>query len=297
MGNQQSQSELCEIEPIIDYLDWIPSYTDFSIKHIPDNYFKEEEREYIDLRNKVSEIFDRDDNHLQIIKSFSIVFQHELYNENISIIVPSLSYILYYLRNIYKQNCYSYQYLFNVIKKYGVCSEKNFPSNLENIKNGVPDTSHYLVSQIYKHLFYYKLDNNVIKIKQILCNQKLVLIGVPVYSQFLKTRTDIKLELPDLNSDYIGGLSGVITGYNDKKQVCIVQIHQGRFWGNEGYIEIPYQYIEGNFGVELWIIDINKKMVDIQNQTIQSMQHIENNQTNVKMTKNQPKLEFHPFGV
>ena len=47
MGNQQSQSELCEIEPIIDYLDWIPSYTDFSIKHIPDNYYKEEEREYI----------------------------------------------------------------------------------------------------------------------------------------------------------------------------------------------------------------------------------------------------------
>lgn len=297
MGNQQIQSNPCHVDKIVEYLNWIPSYENFSLLEIPDSYFKKEDKEYLDLRNKISDIYDQDEYHLQLIKTFSIVFRNELYNENLPIITPSLSYILFYLKTRYMHKCFSYQYLFDTIQIHGVCSEKDFSSNLENITNGIPDQSHYQSSQVYKFLLYFKIPRDIVKIKMVLSNQKLIMIGLPVYSTFLKTRIDTVLQLPLQDDKYIGGLSGIITGYNDKKQMFTMQIHHGKYWGNEGSIEIPYDYIIGNYGVELWIIDLNHKMITIQNQTIQSMQTTDRLCIYKKEVPVQPKLEFHPFGV
>jgi hypothetical protein len=297
MGNQPSQSNTCQVDKIVEYLNWIPSYETNSLLEIQDIYFKKEDKEYLDLRNKISDIYDQDECHLQIIKTFSIVFKNELFNENLSIINPSLSYILFYLKKRYINNCFSYQYLFDIIQTYGVCSEKAFSSNLENIENGIPDQSHYQSSQVYKFILYFKLPRDIKKIKMVLSNQKLIMIGLPVYTQFLKTRTDIELHVPIDNDKYIGGLSGIITGFNDKKEMLTMQIHHGKYWGNEGSIEIPYNYITESHGIELWIIDLNRKMIDIQHQTIQSMQTTDNIYASTKEVTVQPKLEFHPFGV
>ena len=300
MGNQQSQNKPFEINEIIDQLNWIPSFTDINTNSLPDDYCNLEQpnKEYIDHRNKISEIFDVDDFNLQVIKTFSIVFRHELYSENLPVIIPSLNYLRYYLIKKFKHSFFSFQYLFTVIREVGVCSEKNYSSNIENIQNGIPTYDHYCHSQIYKYMKYYKLDLNHDKIKAILANGKIIMLGMPVYTSFMKTRTNIDLELPSDQDIYIGGLSGVIVGYNEKKKIYIVQIHRGRYWGNEGSIHLPYEYVEKMRCVELWVIDINKKMIHIQNNTIQSI-HMSSHNGDQESNKYQadPKLEFHPFGV
>ncbi len=155
----------------------------------------------------------------------------------------------------------SFDVIFNSINKYGFCSEIDYEYTLDNLNNS-PSNINYKVAEAFKFLEIYRIDNNLDLIKILLQNEMPLIIGLVLYYD-LKKIVD-KLWVPDLSIDKrVGGISGLVVGYVEDRQVFIVQLSFGKNFGLSGYVTVPYQYILNKLLVpEIYYMDLKKNRIE-----------------------------------
>ncbi len=82
-----------------------------------------------------------------------------------------------------------------------------------------------------------------------------IVIGFLVYNSFESeevARTGI-VPMPKADEKQLGGHCVLIVGYDDEKQCFIVRNSWGEGWGDKGYCYLPYQFIESEIIMDMWI--------------------------------------------
>lgn len=62
------------------------------------------------------------------------------------------------------------------------------------------------------------------------------------------------MPLPKPNEDVLGGHTVMAVGYDDVKQVFIIQNSWGASWGDHGYFYMPYSFISSGNARDFWTI-------------------------------------------
>tara|TARA_B110000208_G_scaffold48255_1_gene63809 strand:- start:779 stop:1171 length:393 start_codon:yes stop_codon:yes gene_type:complete len=122
-------------------------------------------------------------------------------------------------------------------------------------------------------------------IKTMLNNHMIPIIGFVVYNNI---HINYKINLSDTNTNtIIGGTTGTIVGYIDTQQSFIVGLSYGRTVGKNGYILLPYKYVENKDLVpELYYIDFDKTQIE---SFVFSSKQQKNNIIQTKKNKPPPK--------
>ena len=140
------------------------------------------------------------------------------------------------------------------IKMYGLCVESLWPYNIDKFKIEPPwqcyaDARNRTIKQEYSV-------NNINDIKKHLNDSRPVVVGVNVFDEFNGVTDESVVLTPPLNDNNILGSHAMcVVGYDDTKSMFIVRNSFGTDWAEDGYIWIPYNYAEENFG-DMWAFDI-----------------------------------------
>lgn len=146
------------------------------------------------------------------------------------------------------------------LSKFGVCSEKLWPYNIEKFDDR-PSEECYEDAQKRKILKYQKLIS-IYYITEVLNNNKPVVFGMEIYDSFmdLNERTST-VNFPGRKEKSKGGHAMCMVGYDLKKRVFLAKNSFGSDWGANGYCWIPFDYIRQE-GYDIWTFDIPPQLGD-----------------------------------
>ena len=232
-----------------------------SIKNILNNYI-ESNSNYIDLRTNFPDIININNLPFNPIASVVYCLQYCLLTLNLPLFPPSQMYIYrhcFFYKNI--PNLLSFEIIFNSIKNYGICSENDFKTNINNLNSSICETLYDKASK-YKFIKVYKVEQTLSILRNILRNKIPILIGMTVNYK-LENISD-KLWIPSDDENLIlGGLSGVLVGFIEEREVFIMAQTFGSEFGISGYITVPYKYIiNPKFVFELYTISFDRIRVE-----------------------------------
>jgi len=149
----------------------------------------------------------------------------------------------------------------NSLKKYGICEEKYWKYNIDNIFM-VPSKEAYENAKNNYLIDSLNIKKNLNEIKKWLSRNEPIAIAIAIYSNFMEEgRNNGFITMPKENDIYLGGHAVILCGYIDKEKRFILRNSWGDYWGDKGYFYLPYEYIIGdkNFsGNDLWIITKSK---------------------------------------
>jgi hypothetical protein len=246
----------------------VPSFPGFENKLLDLTTLKrkfnveEEVPKYIDLRTNFPQIINMGQLPFNPIISVVYCLHYQLLRNNLPVFPPSVMFIY---RNIifYKQvkSIMSFETIFQAIRSNGLCSENEFPTNDNTLTSDIPG-SVYERSSAFKFIDIYKIDQNLETIKILLSNKYPIIVGFSVYYDM--NNIESYMWLPDEALDKkMGGLSGVLVGYIEERQMFIMATTFGQSYGSGGYVLIPYQYIlDKNLTFELYTLDFIRERVD-----------------------------------
>ena len=251
IGNNQMRKE------IFNRYNWIQSYSKFNEEIIKYNEEEEdEEKNYCDLRPNINGIFNENSN--LIILSICVYLNYLLLNtEKLNPFVISYDYLDYNLSKLFNNDAgkNNFRSIFELIKKIGFVSADENIFDRDRLREDIHE-----LGKNYKYILYKKVDNDIRLVKRLLNNDKLILIGFPIYTNFESNiNLTSTLNVPKDNDTIIGGISGIICGYIEKKEMFIMYVGISKKLGDRGYIYVPYDYIKRNS--ELWTLELNEKLI------------------------------------
>jgi len=259
-------------------------YIDEENDHINDN--EKILKKYVDLRSLCPDILDDKGLHLSAINTVCFVLHYQLIRNKLDVFPPSRLFIYHNMKQ-YKgeHKTFSFDTIFKSIQSYGFCSELSYNYNIENYNENYIKQHLFNEAEQYKYINIYRIPNSIDMIKTMLNNQMIPIIGFVVYNNL---HINCKVNLSDTNTNsIIGGTTGSIVGYIDSQQSFIVGLSYGKSMGKNGYILLPYKYIESKDLVpELYYIDFDK--TQIESFVFSSKQKI-NHTIVAKKTKPKPK--------
>lgn len=310
MGASQSHEEKCEINAneksniakqfYFDKYNWVPSFPSFKHKLItmPMLTRKYDTSDplpgYIDLRTSFPQIQSINDLPFNPIISTVYLLHYQLLKNKLPIFPPSSLYIykhITYYRNV--KSLFSFECIFKSIQNYGFCSENDLSTSSGNLD--VTINSKLLEKACaFKFIEVYKVEQDLNVIKTLLKNEVPILAGITVFYDL--STIDSYMWMPDETIDNtLGGLTIVLVGYIDERNMFIAATTFGKNFGTNGYIMIPYDYIiNKSYTGELYTIDFKKERVE---GYINQRKEMVNLQQDVKTHKNNKKqYEADSFG-
>lgn len=140
------------------------------------------------------------------------------------------------------------------VKKYGVCSEKLWPYNINNFAL-TPSVDSYADAEKRNIKNYYRV-SGVNDALDALSNNHPIVTGMLVYSEFddLNTNNPV-LTVPGKDSSPLGGHAVLLVGYDLSKQIILARNSFGTDWGIAGYFWMTFDYLK-NEVMDMWIFDI-----------------------------------------
>ena len=285
MGSEQSQLSKTDEQisnnlpdPInsLNEFNWIPSFQVLQcpISNVANVSERDDQSLYIDLRRQMPDIPEPDRNGYQVVKALCFALNYELVrSRKITVFPPSYEYIKYFLSSsIGAIQLHSFQHLSEVIKTFGICSEAECRGDQHN--SSEPSDRLLESARKYRHIQLKIIEPTITEtddtqftyihtVNQILLAGKVVLFGMPWYSNFYKSQEIPAISLP-CSDDFIkGGFCGVIVGFIDKDQQWIVATCRGKSWGDHGYIYLPYHVLT-KIGGELVTIELNEELIQLE---------------------------------
>jgi len=144
------------------------------------------------------------------------------------------------------------------VEQHGICSESIWPYNIRNFAVKPNELSYEDAKQRNIKNYYRIL--NVQDTLDALNNGLPVSFSFRVYPGFddLDNSSNYILPLPKKGEEPIGGHAMVFVGYDIPKQLFIVRNSFGRFWCDNGYCYMPFQYVTDEV-MDSWVFDIDLK--------------------------------------
>jgi C1A family cysteine protease len=153
----------------------------------------------------------------------------------------------YVYNQIKISNCSSGAYIykaFDLLKSQGVCTWNDMPYSSTNGCSTKPNTTQKQKAAANKIISYARVDITVSAIKNVLGQNKPVVIGGPVDQTYYDLGSN--QVLTNYNSaTYLGGHCVCIVGYDDTKQAFKFQNSWGTSWGTSGFGWMGYNAISG----------------------------------------------------
>ena len=211
--------------------------------------------------------------YMQVVKAVVIIINYKLLkSKKLHTFPPSYLYLSYLLRNVIgSYQLHSFTNIAYIIKQFGICSENDYQCYPER---PLDETFH--IANPYRHIHFNNILLDINIIKDYLTKDQVLLVGIPIYSNFLKTETNPKLSLSDNDDILLGGFCGLIVGYQNTDDHFIIQTSKGKRWGNRGYIFVPYKQLLDH-GAEIIDIEIKEELVLLDMERYQNTQTIPEN--------------------
>jgi C1A family cysteine protease len=134
----------------------------------------------------------------------------------------------------------------SVIKKYGAVKENSYQYNEKNFYN-LPSLSVLKQANYFKKFQYLFINQDLVTIKNYLNTYKNpIIFGFLVYSSFYDVNSSGIVSLPNTSTETLeGGHAMCIVGYNNSLNSgsFICANSWGKYWGDNGYCYIPYNYL------------------------------------------------------
>jgi C1A family cysteine protease len=130
-----------------------------------------------------------------------------------------------------------------VVKQQGAVTEKDWPYkageyNVDILKQ-LETVDHYQIEQAYKV-------KNVDKIMTAINAHGPVVIGITVYQSFMDDSISQSgiIPMPKNKDNIVGGHAICLVGFDVKEKHFIFRNSWGAKWGQKGYGQLPFEYIE-----------------------------------------------------
>ena len=134
---------------------------------------------------------------------------------------------------------------FKAVHNQGACPETEWPYDPTQVKVK-PSAQCYIDGAKYKALTYLSLANSdITSLKTCLAQGYPFVIGVLLYSGFegWKTSHTGVVAMPGMTDKFLGRHSMLAVGYSDTDQQFIVRNSWGKWFGDQGYVYMPYPYL------------------------------------------------------
>jgi len=143
-------------------------------------------------------------------------------------------------------------------KKYGVCSDESWPYDINKLTK-MPNASLY-DQAMHNVIEFTCIPSNITSIKSFIYKNEPLVVGISIYESFesdIVTKTG-NVPLPDINTEkLLGAHACVCVGYNDVKNHWIMLNSFGENWGDNGYFYLPYSYLlNDKLSGDIWNIKI-----------------------------------------
>tara|TARA_B100001094_G_scaffold316207_1_gene357145 strand:- start:487 stop:1431 length:945 start_codon:yes stop_codon:yes gene_type:complete len=307
MGAAESHDSNCSIEDTqelktkkdyyFDKYNWIPSlpgyeYDTIYMSNLRRKYdLTDQLPGYIDLRTSFPQIKSLNNLPFNPIISVIYILHYQLLKNNLPIFPPSVMYVyrnITFYRNV--KCLFSFESIFNSIKSFGFCSENDLQTTNDNLNTHI-DNKLIEKSGAFKFIEIYKVHQELEVIKTLLKHEVPVLVGFSVYYDL--SNVDSYMWLPDEKLDKkLGGISMVLVGYIDEREMFIAATTFGNNYGTNGYIMIPYDYIlNKNYTSELYTLDFKKERVEGYIAQRKEMVDLQNNRVINQENKKQYKQD------
>lgn len=187
-----------------------------------------------------------------------------LYKKNNTPVDLSRLFVYWYSRKLGNLTGDSGAYprdLCKALKNYGVCYEKNWIYQVENLEKE-PTTDLLIEAEQFKILSYEQIVNNKLtQIKAALAQNIPVLLTMQVHKGFNKLGKNWKEHTWDWTTSDVNPLEGwhevLIIGYDDNSRHLLVENSWGPHWADGGFFGIPYSMVDSLAFGELWILNPN----------------------------------------
>ena len=241
-------------------------------------------KKYIDLRPECPTILEDKGLHMSPISTICFILHYQLIRNKLDIFPPSRLFI-YHNISFFKDSkrLFTFESIFNSIQNFGFCSELGYGYTTQNLTHNQIQDKHYLEAEQHKFINIYRVPNSIDMIKKMLRNNMIVAIGFVLYNNI---HINSNINIADTNKNTIvGGTIGAIVGYIETQQSFIIALSYGESMGKNGYILLPYKYVENSDLVpELYYIDFD--VTQIQNFIINKN----------KMLHSLPQVNKTPYG-
>ena len=240
---------------------WHPSLPDYRDQRLTHTALKMSHRPpHFSLVDKMPPVWDQSELGSCSAQSSGAAFEYELQLQKCPIFRPSRLFIYYNARKLEgTTDSDSGAELRDVIKglaTYGSPPEVEWPYN-EQAFNRAPSEACYQHGK--KHLVtkYLALRQSVADICTTIADGRPVIFGFSVYSGFESEETAKTgiLKLPEPDEELVGGHAVLAVGYSDATRYITVRNSWGANWGQKGYFQMPYAYIESpSLASDFWVI-------------------------------------------
>jgi C1A family cysteine protease len=140
------------------------------------------------------------------------------------------------------------------VETYGVCAESYWPYRISYFDDE-PNESAYADAK-KRNLKNYKRIINIQSALDAVYNKKPVIFGLEIFGDFLDLTTDTAtLVFPNANDLSLGGHAMTLVAYDIPKQQFTAKNSFGKYWGDNGYCYIPFEYLN-KYGYDMWVFDI-----------------------------------------
>lgn len=142
------------------------------------------------------------------------------------------------------------------VAQLGVCPESDWPYVISTFAQAPPQQD-YTAALQDRALTYQAPPQVLWPLKSVLTGGTPIVFGFTVYSAFESqqvAQTGI-VPMPSPSDKVLGGHAVMLVGYDDAVDRFRVRNSWGPEWGQNGYFEIPYQYVtSGSLASDFWVI-------------------------------------------
>lgn len=129
-----------------------------------------------------------------------------------------------------------------VLNKIGVPIEAAWPYSDDGLKIGEPKRWAHLIARWSTIDSYWRIDNSVVSIKRALAEGP-ILFGMTCFEEMYGNLAHGRIPMPAKPKDVWSYHAVLAVGFDDERKEICFKNSWSRFWGDEGYGYIPYDYV------------------------------------------------------
>lgn len=208
---------------------------------------------WIDLRSNASlpDVLNQGSiNNTSSVNAVSNAIRYWLRKQNKKEYQPSRLYMDYYTKQINnkKNDVYSLRDVMKAIKKYGICSENNWPYD-ESKVNVKPNDD--IVKEYSLNFNYYSVKNKTKYLKQALSYGYPIVFLMSVFQDQEVYNSGI-VSMPK-NKKIKEYIVVCMYGFRNSSNTFICMNSIGKEWGERGFFYLPFKYVE-KYCCDFWTI-------------------------------------------